>query len=858
MMVFGSRIRSISRKLFLNFFKDKFQVHDSQVVFSPLVHSTRLCPLDREYLETHVSLDEIKSAIWDCGSNKALSLDGFTFAFVKKYRDLIKMDILEFVNSFFIRVRCLKELILRFSLLSQSLGFGNKWRSWIRACLHSSRASVLVNGSPTLEFSIKRGDFDNIIRVLHVFYLATCLKININKSNIYGIGVSDVEVSNMASNSGCVAGSFPFTYLGFPIGSTMNRISSWKALIDRFQLRLSSWKACLLSIGGRLTLVKAVLGCLGLNIGSLKSFNLALLQKWRWRWFSFPNALWVKVIKAIHGQEGGFDTYGCKFNGIWARIVGSSNFLHSKNIIPLYQLELDKYCLIIDRIENGKWSWNWSRNDIGVRNTAYFRDLLIEISRVNISTVGDTCIWSLAKDDIFSVKEARRVIDNKILPSLATSTSWDKILPRKVNIFMWRLMLDRLPHRLNLSSRGIDIQSISCPSCNGNVESSNHIFFECDIASEEEEEEEKKEESEKKGSKEASEIGSNSKPSGYAAIDNEVESDLESTARSEPKCKEMKDTCERRSTLVKGGIYNYGGQHNYTCATTQMDLQIVTQVTNNVNNANANGGNGGNNGCSYKTFLACNSRDYDGKGDAVALTRWIEKMESVIENSGCVKNQKVKYAASSFINKALTWWNTQVQARGHEAAIGMSWVDLKGLLVEEFYPSNEMEMLESEFYNHTMVGANHAWYTDRFHELAKLVPHLVTLESKHIKRYINGLPPQIHGMLLATQPTTIQSAILKAGILTDEAVRCGTLTKSSEKRKEMEETSKQGGSWKNNKKAKVGKGLVATAAPRNENVGSYPKCDKCSAYHPEGGPCRLSYNCQKPSHSARDCWASVR
>ncbi|GJY35993.1 hypothetical protein Tco_0421371, partial [Tanacetum coccineum] len=176
--------------------------------------------------------------------------------------------------------------------------------------------------------------------------------------------------------------------------------------------------------------------------------------------------------------------------------------------------------------------------------------------------------------------------------------------------------------------------------------------------------------------------------------------------------------------------------------------QIVTQVTNNVNNANANGGNGrnggngnrGNNGCSYKIFLACNPRDYDRKGGAVALTRWIEKMESVTENSGCAENQKVKYDASSFINKALTWWNTQVQARGHEAAIG---------------------------------------YTDRFHELAKLVPHL--------------------------------SAILKAGILTNEAVCYGTLTRSSEKKKEVEETSKQGGSWKDNKKAKVGKGFVATA-----------------------------------------------
>ncbi|GKE89436.1 hypothetical protein Tco_1566911, partial [Tanacetum coccineum] len=39
-------------------------------------------------------------------------------------------------------------------------------------------------------------------------------------------------------------------------------------------------------------------------------------------------------------------------------------------------------------------------------------------------------------------------------------------------------------------------------------------------------------------------MGSNSESSGYAASDNEVESDLESTARSEPKCKKMEDTCE--------------------------------------------------------------------------------------------------------------------------------------------------------------------------------------------------------------------------------------------------------------------------------------------------------------------------
>ncbi|GKF66178.1 hypothetical protein Tco_0192695, partial [Tanacetum coccineum] len=123
-----------------------------------------------------------------------------------------------------------------------------------------------------------------------------------------------------------------------------------------------------------------------------------------------------------------------------------------------------------------------------------------------------------------------------------------------------------------------------------------------------------------------------------------------------------------------------------------------------------------------------------------------------------------------------------------------------------------------------MVGANHAAYTDRFHELAKLVPHLLTLESSRIKRYITRLAPKIQGMLRATQPTTIQNAILRAEILTDEAVSCGTLTKGNEKIKGVEETSKPRGSWKDNKKAKVGTSFGATDPPRNEFVGSYPKC----------------------------------
>nr|GEY30431.1 RNA-directed DNA polymerase, eukaryota [Tanacetum cinerariifolium] len=107
-----------------------------------------------------------------------------------------------------------------------------------------------------------------------------------------------------------------------------------------------------------------------------------------------------------------------------------------------------------------------------------------QLCQIDISVDEDTCTWVLSNDGTSSVKSARRLIDLKLLPSILTPTVWDKFLPRKVNIFLWRLSLDSLPHRLNLSSRGLDIPTISCSSCNGNVKSTDHVFFECDLVKE--------------------------------------------------------------------------------------------------------------------------------------------------------------------------------------------------------------------------------------------------------------------------------------------------------------------------------------------------------------------------------------
>nr|GEY79130.1 probable leucine-rich repeat receptor-like protein kinase At1g35710 [Tanacetum cinerariifolium] len=80
------------------------------------------------------------------------------------------------------------------------------------------------------------------------------------------------------------------------------------------------------------------------------------------------------------------------------------------------------------------------------------------------------------------VKSSRILIDNTILPKAEFLTRWLRVVPIKVNVHAWRVCLDKLPTRANLSLRGMDIPSIVCPLCNSAVESSSHIFLPCPLA----------------------------------------------------------------------------------------------------------------------------------------------------------------------------------------------------------------------------------------------------------------------------------------------------------------------------------------------------------------------------------------
>nr|XP_043639616.1 uncharacterized protein LOC122610690 [Erigeron canadensis] len=90
--------------------------------------------------------------------------------------------------------------------------------------------------------------------------------------------------------------------------------------------------------------------------------------------------------------------------------------------------------------------------------------------------------WSLSDTIGFSVKDTRININDHLLPASSTITRWNNLVPKKVNILVWRTLIDRIPTRYNLSNKGIDIPSILCPLCSTDLETTNHLFLACKIA----------------------------------------------------------------------------------------------------------------------------------------------------------------------------------------------------------------------------------------------------------------------------------------------------------------------------------------------------------------------------------------
>nr|GEV58872.1 G-type lectin S-receptor-like serine/threonine-protein kinase At1g34300 [Tanacetum cinerariifolium] len=298
------------------------------------------------------------------------------------------------------------------------LGFGCRWIGWIGGCLNSAKASVLINGSDSSDFSLHRGlrQGDPLSPFLFILVMEAL-----------HVAVED------AINVGL--------YRGVQI----------------------AWNSVLAS---------KVKG--DLSIGSLGTLNLALFQKWSWRFFNSPQALWVKVVLEIHGSYG---TVGSVFLiNVEVLVLGLGLWGQST---PHDKANKDR--LVRDKWQNG-WVWCWTHNFNGGVTGSQLDSLTSMLVKVHLTEGHDDWHWSLIGSNIFTVRDTRIYIDSISLLDFPIETRWCRFIPGKVNILVWRALRDRTPTHWNLSRKGIEVLSLLYPLCNISPETSAHLFWSCSDA----------------------------------------------------------------------------------------------------------------------------------------------------------------------------------------------------------------------------------------------------------------------------------------------------------------------------------------------------------------------------------------
>lgn len=87
----------------------------------------------------------------------------------------------------------------------------------------------------------------------------TGLKINMCKSNIYGINLSGGILSMVYSFLTCGIGVIPFKFWGVKVADSPRNVAIWRDVIKNVSTRLSKWRGKVLSLGGRVMLINSIL-----------------------------------------------------------------------------------------------------------------------------------------------------------------------------------------------------------------------------------------------------------------------------------------------------------------------------------------------------------------------------------------------------------------------------------------------------------------------------------------------------------------------------------------------------------------------------------------------------------------------
>jgi len=256
----------------------------------------------------------------------------------------------------------------------------------------------------------------------------------------------------------------------------------------------------------------------GLGIIDIRDFNYALSAKWKWRWLSDEKGRWKDILESKY-EEGSEGTHSSlKLQSWWWRDLhkvcmeggghgwfqaemgwrlGCSDrvkfwedvWVGNTNLKSLFPRLHTISCNQSQKVEElGGWEgdvWRWNlrwRQVIFEWESVLETDLALYISRTVVKRQEqDIQVWGINDKGCFSVKSTYASIRGDDTRIAVFDLLWKAKAFPSVLITAWRSLLDRLPTRECLSRRGVTMESTLCVFCHFKVESSQHLFLECDV-----------------------------------------------------------------------------------------------------------------------------------------------------------------------------------------------------------------------------------------------------------------------------------------------------------------------------------------------------------------------------------------
>ncbi|XP_071718440.1 uncharacterized protein [Rutidosis leptorrhynchoides] len=232
--------------------------------------------------------------------------------------------------------------------------------------------------------------------------------------------------------------------------------------------------------------------CKVLFISSIYGISGGLLVDDSFRTDSYKS-VWNEIVKISNH----INTIGLSFRNSFVKDLGdggSTSFWNDSWIggetlkgkfKRLSRLENDINVSVKDRViwdgAKGVGNWSWTREPFG-----WARDELHSLTEMISGAVfnpekEDSWRWAPGGNGMFTTKFLSDMITSRLLPisDLNGETSRNKLVPKKVEVFVWRARKLRLPVLLELDKRGIELHSVRCPLCDDDIETVNHSLILC-------------------------------------------------------------------------------------------------------------------------------------------------------------------------------------------------------------------------------------------------------------------------------------------------------------------------------------------------------------------------------------------